>query len=90
MGEISRKLLEHCNICPAWMVGRSFRSKHVLVAIDSSEDALRAVDHLGFLLSGTNCQVTLFHSRRNLRRFVPLDVLEAAPDLQKNLGPQGR
>ncbi len=83
MGEISRKLLEHCKVCPVWIVGASFRSKNVFAAIDSSENALRAVDHLGFLLSGTDCKVTLFHSLRNLRRFLPLEVLETAPDLQK-------
>lgn len=82
MGEISRKLLEYCTVCPIWIVGGVVRSKRALLAVDSSEGALRAVDHAGFLLSGTECEVTLFHSMRDLRRFMPKEVLEEAPELE--------
>ena len=70
-GEVTNKILEYCRVCPVWVVEGSVRSKKVLVAMDSSENGLRAVDHAGFMLSGTDCQVTLFHSKRHLRRFVP-------------------
>ena len=63
-GEISAKMLEYCRICPVWIVEGTVRSKKLLIAMDSSENALRAVDHAGFMLSGTDCQVTLFHSKR--------------------------
>jgi nucleotide-binding universal stress UspA family protein len=82
MGEISSKLLDYCRVCPVWIVEGAVRSNRVLVAVDSSENALRAVDHAGFMLTGTDCQVTIFHSMRQLRRFVPLEVYEAAPDLE--------
>lgn len=83
MGEISSKLLEFCRVCPVWIVQGMVKSKRVLIAIDSSENALRAVDHAGFMLSGTDCPVTLFHTVRHLRRFVPLEVLEEAPELEE-------
>ena len=35
------------------------------------------------MLSGTDCQVTLFHTITHLRRFVPLNTLKEAPDLEK-------
>ena len=83
MGEVSGKLLEYCLVCPVWIVDGAVTSSRVLISIDSSENALRAVDHAGFILSGTDCQVTIFHTMRHLRRYVPLEVLEEAPELEE-------
>ena len=82
-GGVASRILEYCSICPVWIVEGSVKSKKVLIAMDSSENALRAVDHAGFMLSGTDCQVTLFHSKRHLRRFVPQEIIEAAPELEE-------
>jgi len=83
MGEVSSKLLEYCRVCPVWIVQGQVKSKRVLIAIDSSENALRAVDHAGFMLSGTDCPVMIFHTMRHLRRFVPQEVLNEAPELEE-------
>ena len=83
MGSISTRLVEYCRDCPLWIVGGGVRSKKVLIAVDSSENALRAVDHAGFMLSGTDCKVTIFYTMRHLGRFVPLEALEEAPDLEE-------
>ena len=83
MGEVSSKLLEYCRVCPVWIVEGKVRSNQVLVAVDSSDNALRAVDHAGFMLAGTDNPVTLFHTMRHLRRFVPQEVLEEAPELEE-------
>jgi nucleotide-binding universal stress UspA family protein len=82
-GEVANKMLEYCRVCPVWIVEGAVGSKKVLIAMDSSENALRAVDHAGFMLSGTDCQVTLFHSKRHLRSFVPQEIIEAAPELEE-------
>ncbi|MCG6916005.1 MAG: universal stress protein [Deltaproteobacteria bacterium] len=82
-GEISRKILDYCLTCPVWVVEGGVQSKRVLIAMDSSEDGIRAADHAGFMLAGTDCQITLFHSKRHLRRFVPQEVIEAAPELEE-------
>jgi len=81
-GEISSKILDYCLTCPVWVVEGGVQSKQVLIAMDSSENGIRAADHAGFMLAGTDCQVTLFHSKRHLRRFVPQEVIEAAPELE--------
>ena len=83
MGEISSKLIEFCRIAPVWIVGGRVESNKVLIGIDNSENAMRAVDHAGFMLSGTNAEVTLFHTLRRLSRFMPPEVLEVAPDIQE-------
>jgi nucleotide-binding universal stress UspA family protein len=80
MGEISNNVLEYSKNIPVWLVNGNVFNKNVLIGIDSSENALRAVDHAGFILSGTNCCVTLFHTYRSLRRFLPREVLDAAPN----------
>ncbi len=83
MGEISSKLLECCKDYPVWIMGGSVNSKKVLVCVDNSENALRAVEHTGSMLSGADCNITLFHTKSHIRRFVPLDVLENAPGLDE-------
>ena len=83
MGGISNKVVNYCGNYPVWIVGGRIDKKKVLLCVDSSENALRAVDHAGFMLSGTDCQATLFHSIRHLRRYIPLEVLEEADELQQ-------
>jgi len=82
MGETARKVLEFSKICPVWLLKGSIRSKKVMIAMDSSDNALRAVDHAGFILAGTDCSITLFHSKRHLRRFVPRELLKNAAELK--------
>ena len=76
MGGVSKQLLDSCQVCPVWIVGSRDISKKVLIAVDSSENAMRAADHAGFMFSDTDCSFTLFHTLRHLRRFVPLEVIE--------------
>jgi nucleotide-binding universal stress UspA family protein len=82
-GEIANKVLEYVKLCPVWMVKGTVRNKNVLLAVDNSENAMRAVDHAGFMLSGSGVSVTVFHSKRDLRRFVPNEVLHEFPGIQK-------
>lgn len=82
MGEVSRYILEYIKSCPVWMVEKKVKKRTVLIAIDNSENALRAVDHAGFMLSGTDVPVILFHSKRKLRRFLPEEIVREAPELE--------
>ena len=83
MGGVSSKLVNYCGECPLWIVEGGINSKKVLVCVDNSENALRAVDHAGFMLSGTDCKVTIFHTIRHLRRYVTEEVLEEAEELHQ-------
>jgi nucleotide-binding universal stress UspA family protein len=83
MGEVASRTLEYCRVCPVWIVEGEVKSRDVLVCLDGSHRALGAVDHVGLMLSGTNSQVALFHSMRHLRRFIPLEVIEEAPELEE-------
>jgi nucleotide-binding universal stress UspA family protein len=83
MGEVASRTLEYCRVCPVWIVEGEIESRDVLIGLDGSENALGAVDHAAFMLSGTDCHVTLFHTMRHLRRFIPLEVIEEAPELEQ-------
>jgi len=62
MGSTADKIIHAEKTVPIWMVGNSFFSPKVLLAIDGSENSIRAVDHAGFILSGIeNIEVTIFH-----------------------------
>ncbi|MDL1969437.1 MAG: universal stress protein [Candidatus Desulfofervidaceae bacterium] len=62
MGSTADKIIHAEKTVPIWMVGNSFFSPKVLLAIDGSENSIRAVDHAGFILSGMeNIEVTIFH-----------------------------
>ncbi len=83
MGRVTDRLVEQCKNAPVWIVGGSVDSKKVLICMDRSGNALRAVDHVGFMLSGTDCRITLFNTMRDLKRMVPKEVVEEAPELEK-------
>ena len=83
MGKVSTRLVEYRRNDPVWILEGLVDSKNVLVCVDNSENALRAVDHVGFMLSGTDCRITIFHTMRHLSRFVPMQVLEETEDLEK-------
>jgi len=83
MGGISGNLVNYCRNRPVWILGGGIRSQKVLLCVDSSDNALRAVDHAGYMLSGTECRITIFHTMRHLSRFVPLEVIEDASELQE-------
>ena len=84
LGEIANKVLEYSRICPVWMVKGSVKNRHALIAIDNSNNALRAAEHAGFMLSGTDARVTIFHAKRELSRFIPGALAEEFPEFQKH------
>lgn len=82
MGETANKVLESRRDCPVWLIKGAVKNNSVLLGLDPSENSLRAVDHAGFMLSGTDSRITLFHTKRHLRRFVPQEVFQAVPELE--------
>ncbi|MGV7223562.1 MAG: universal stress protein [Nitrospinales bacterium] len=83
MGETANKVLEFNRSCPVWMVKGAVRRKNMLLVVDNSPNAMRAVDYAAFILPGTEAHVTIFHSKRDLKRFIPSGLLEEFPEFQK-------
>jgi len=71
---VSSSVLERSQIIPVWLVDGTPASKNLLVAVDGSASALRAVDHAGFMVSGnTDIQVTLLHVMNSARNYCTID-----------------
>lgn len=74
MGSVSAHLIENSPLIPVWMVDGKVFSTRVMAAVDGSESALRAVDHLAFILSGVpEARVCFFHVAPRLREFCEID-----------------
>jgi hypothetical protein len=56
MGNVTRRLLEYQPICPVWIVEGGIHSPKVRFWVDNSENALKAVDHARFTLSGAGAE----------------------------------
>ncbi len=65
IGSISSKLIGSLTHVPLWLVGNSAQSKKILIAVDASEVAMRAVEHVGSMAGGANLELTLFHVIRS-------------------------
>ena len=77
MGSTTNKIVQHAERLPIWIVDGNVKSHKVLCAVDGSEGALKAVDHMSFMLSGNKeAQVTFFHVGATLANYCPLDFKE--------------
>jgi len=56
LGSVSNKIIQGAKSIPVWVVGGKITTHKIIVAIDGSENALRAVDHLSFILDSCKHQ----------------------------------
>ncbi|MFW6334338.1 MAG: universal stress protein, partial [Desulfosalsimonas sp.] len=82
-GSVSGNIVQCSRDTPVWLVNGKVNSKKVLLALDPSENAMKAVEHAAFMLAGTGAELTLFYTKRDLSRFIPPEVIKAAPDIQE-------
>jgi nucleotide-binding universal stress UspA family protein len=74
MGSVTSSLIENSRVIPIWLVDGEVRSARFMAAVDGSESALRAVDHLAFMLSGPcAAKVHFFHVTPKLRDYCEID-----------------
>jgi len=74
MGSVTNDVLEHASVTPVWAVGRDIRSLRIMVAIDGSESALRAMDHVLFMVGeNPEIQITLLHVTPRIRDYCTID-----------------
>ena len=82
MGATATKVIDASGFCPIWIVLGNVTRQGVLIAVDRSEEAQRAVDHAGFILAPTDQPITLFYSRRSLTSLIPRQVVDSAPGME--------
>ena len=65
LGSNASKVIQRLNFVPVFIAGKRLPGKNILVALDRSEGAMRAVDFVGELMGGYDFKVTLLHVIRN-------------------------
>jgi nucleotide-binding universal stress UspA family protein len=66
LGSVAMKLIEKLSHLPLWVIGGKPPTGKIMVAMDSSEGALRAVDYVGEMVGGSDVDITLIHAIRNI------------------------
>lgn len=65
-GGVANKLIGRLTHVPLCVVGGTPQIGKILVAMDASEGAIRAVDYVGTMMGGIDREITLFHVIRDL------------------------
>ena len=64
VGSVAKKVVEKISFLPVLMIGKIPPDEKVLLSVDGSENAMRAVDYVGATLGGFEFKVNLFHAIR--------------------------
>ena len=90
MGSVSAHLIQNSPVIPVWLVDGNVDSARVLAAVDGSESALRAVDHLAFMLSGNpQVRIRFFHVAPRLKDYCEIDFAQRTGDGLEDLLARG-
>lgn len=83
IGSITNTVLEHTSTTPVWAVGGDAKPSKILVAIDGSESALRAVDHVSFMIGDNpDTEITLLHITPRLRDYCTIEFDEEGDEIR--------
>ena len=61
VGSVAKKIVEKVTFLPVLMIGEIPPDNKFLVAVDNSENAIRAVDYVAQILGGFEFKINLFH-----------------------------
>ncbi len=71
VGSVATKIIEKLAFLPVLMIGRIPLDENILIALDSSENAMRAVEYVATTLGGFDFNITLLNVIRGVRYFQP-------------------
>ena len=78
-GSVTANLIERSEVIPIWLVDGNATSNNILLAADGSASALRALDHLAFMLSDNPEQrIRLFHVQPRFGDYCKLEATDEA------------
>ena len=78
-GSVSHKLIGRLTDLPVCVVGGSPQVGKILLAMDTSDEAMKALDFTGSMMDITDCEVTLLHVIRGLESW----TAESSEELQE-------
>ncbi|MFO7713653.1 universal stress protein [Desulfosarcina sp.] len=75
MGSVTENLVNHSNLTPIWIIDGKIDSEKILLAVDGSPRALRAVDYLSFMLSGSEkSRIHMLHIQPRMQDYCEINV----------------
>jgi nucleotide-binding universal stress UspA family protein len=87
MGSVTHQLVQHATDVPLWIIDGRVTAPQVMVAVDGSENSLRAVDQVAFMLgSNPMAKVHFLHVVPKLQNVCPIDIELAVAELAVGQG----
>jgi nucleotide-binding universal stress UspA family protein len=83
LGSVASRTVSRLAGVSVWLVGGRPKKGRILVAVDASEGAMRAVEHLGRMLDGMPYDITLLHVVRGIN-VLPLGYESIFPEGYRN------
>jgi len=80
LGSNASKVIHKLHFVPVFIAGKKLSGKNILIALDRSESAMRAVDFVGELMGGYDFKVTLLHVIRNGEHIKSVPSHKPLPD----------
>jgi nucleotide-binding universal stress UspA family protein len=80
LGSNASNVIQRLHFVPVFIAGKRLPGKNILVALDRSEGAMRAVDFVGELMGGHDFKVTLLHVIRNGEHIKSMPSGKPLPD----------
>ena len=75
IGSVTDNLINYSNLTPIWVVDGLIESDKILLAVDGSPRALRAADHLSFMVSGLEkSRIEMLHVQPSLQDYCAIDL----------------
>ena len=86
LGSLTSKLAEHSTVIPVWIISGRVPNTRIFIAVDGSESAYRAVDHVSFMLDGNpDVTVTMFHAVPKLKDYCEIDFSDTDNNIEEFL-----
>jgi len=90
LGSVSANVVDHSTNTPVWLVDEEGSSNDILVAVDGSENSLKAVDHLALMTAkNTDVKISFFHVTPRLKDFCPVDFEETGTEALEEIIRRG-
>lgn len=90
IGSVSANIVDNSKATPIWLVDEKGSSGDILVAVDGSENSLKAVDHLAFVIEGnSDVRLSFFHVTPRLKDFCSVDFEEKDTEALEEIIRQG-
>jgi nucleotide-binding universal stress UspA family protein len=85
LGSVSNKIVQRVNTTPVWVIGGDIRSRNILLAVDGSDDAYKAVQYVAGFAVNTRAEVALCHIVRQMNLEVGPSLVPVHEELEEQL-----